>query len=214
MLKCTVSHRIGNKAILNDVVLSLESGKHLLILGDSGVGKTTLFSILTGIQKPSHGKVTYAGKDIFALKPTELDSFRGKNIGIIFQKLHLIPVLSLKENVQLINSLTNDHKDNYYINKLISDLGLEDKANQKVETLSIGEQQRVAIARALVNKPKWVFADEPTSALDDKNTNATLELLKSHAEENRASLIIATHDKRIKDAFTGHTIIELKGSQQ
>ncbi|MCE3232967.1 MAG: transporter ATP-binding protein [Rickettsiaceae bacterium] len=214
MLTCTISHKIGDKAILNKVEFSLEPGKYLLILGDSGAGKTTLFSILTGIQKPSNGVVTYNGKDIFALKSAELDRFRGENIGIIFQELHLVPVISLKENLQLANALIHKKPDNAYIDKLIDDLGLADKADQKAENLSIGEQQRVAIARALVNKPKWVFADEPTSALDDKNTATTLELLKSHAEKNGASLIIATHDKRIKDAFAKHTVIELKGGQQ
>jgi putative ABC transport system ATP-binding protein len=214
MLTCTISHKIGDKAILNKVEFSLEPGRHLLILGDSGAGKTTLFSILTGIQKPSNGVVTYGGRDIFALKSAELDYFRGKNIGIIFQELHLIPVISLRENLQLTNSLIHKKLDDAYIDKLIYDLGLKDKADQKAENLSVGEQQRVAIARALVNKPKWVFADEPTSALDDKNTSATLELLKSHAEKTGASLIIATHDKRLKDAFANHMVVELKGGQQ
>lgn len=214
MLRCNISHKIGNKAILKDVEFSQDAGKHLLILGDSGAGKTTLFSILTGIQKPSKGTVTYEGKDIFTLKPSALDNFRGKNIGIIFQELHLIPVISLRENLQLINSLTHDKPDNAYIDKLLSDLDLQDRADRRAEDLSVGEQQRVAIARALVNKPKWVFADEPTSSLDDKNTKNTIKLLKSHAENNGASLIIATHDKRVKDAFAGHTIIELKEGQK
>lgn len=214
MLNCTISHKIGDKAILNELEFSLESGRHLLILGDSGAGKTTLFSILTGIQKPSKGRVTYEGKDIFTLKPAELDRFRGENIGIIFQELHLVPVISLRENLQLTNSLIHRKPDHAYIDKLIHDLGLKNEADQKAANLSTGEHQRVAIARALVNKPKWVFADEPTSALDDKNTNATLELLKSHATKTGASLIIATHDKRVKDAFVKHSVIELKGGRQ
>ncbi|MDB2415053.1 ATP-binding cassette domain-containing protein [Rickettsiales bacterium] len=214
MLGCNISHKIGNKAILNDVEFSQDGGKHLLILGESGAGKTTLFSILTGIQKPSKGTVTYEGKDIFSLKPAELDNFRGANIGIIFQELHLIPVISLRENLQLINSLTHDKPDNAYIDKLLCDLDLKDKADRLAEDLSVGEKQRTGIARALVNKPKWVFADEPTSSLDDKNTQKTIKLLKSHAQNNGASLVIATHDKRVKDAFADHMVIELKGGQQ
>jgi putative ABC transport system ATP-binding protein len=211
MLTCNISHKIAEKAILNNINFNLQLGDHLLILGDSGVGKTTLFSILTGIQKPTTGQIKYAGKDIYTEKPNALDQFRGKNIGIIFQELHLIPVLTVRENLQLISSLTSKELNNTYIDKLINDLGLQTKSSQKTENLSIGEQQRLAIARALVNKPKWLFADEPTSALDDKNTASIIELLKSHAHQNGASLIIATHDKRVKDAFAKHTVIELKG---
>lgn len=214
MLKCNISHKIGNKEILSDVSFSLESEQHLLILGDSGTGKTTLFSILAGIQNPSKGVVTYNNEDIYALKPKELDHFRGNNIGIIFQKLHLIPVISIRESLRLINSLTNNSIDEIYINRLLKDFGLYDKADQYVENLSVGEQQRVAIARALVNKPKWLFADEPTSSLDDKNTKITIETLKSHADNNGASLIISTHDKRIKDAFSKQKVLELKGEQK
>ena len=214
MLNCNISHKIGNIAILNDVEFSLEHGKHLLILGESGSGKTTLFSILTGIQKPTSGKVAYEDEDIFALKAALLDHFRGSNIGIVFQELHLIPVISLRENLQLISSLTHDEVDNSYIDKLIKDLGLQDNAEQKAENLSVGQRQRVAIARALVNKPKWIFADEPTSALDDKNTDSILHLLKEYAAKNNASLIIATHDKRVKDSFATDKVIELNAGQK
>ena len=204
MLNFNISHKIDNKVILDNVEFSLNDGDHLLILGDSGSGKTTLLSILAAMQSPSDGFVKYNDEDIFKLKPAKLDKFRGDNIGIIFQELHLIPVISLRENLQIVSSLTNKHLDKNYIDKLISDLNLQNEADMKAGDLSVGQKQRVAIARALVNKPKWLFADEPTSALDDKNAEKTLQILKSHAEENGASLIISTHDKRVKDFFASN----------
>lgn len=208
MLTCKISQLIVDKTILNDVEFTLERGRHLLILGESGSGKTTLLSILAGLLKPSKGNVLYERQDIYALSSAALDDFRGKHIGIIFQELHLISALSVMDNLQVINQQEDGETR---ITQLLARLGLAGKEHQRTESLSVGERQRLAIARALINKPSIVFADEPTSALDDKNTASMLELLQSHASDAGASLIITTHDKRVKDAFSNQQILELGG---
>ena len=176
------------------------SKENLLILGASGVGKTTFLHLLSGLLKPLEGEIDLIGTPISKLTMSEMDRFRGKNIGIVFQKPHFINSLTVKENLQLAQYISKKI-DKTRISSLLESLGIEDKANKKTLNLSQGEKQRVAIALAIVNSPKLILADEPTSSLDDLNCDKVINLLKDQATIYKAKLIIITHDYRLKKHF-------------
>tara|TARA_Y100000385_G_C13028482_1_gene609587 strand:- start:338 stop:964 length:627 start_codon:yes stop_codon:yes gene_type:complete len=180
---------------------SLLKGEQALILGQSGCGKTTLLHLLSGLLKPNSGDVNIENEDISKMSGAVLDNFRGANIGIVFQTAHFIEALTVKENLTLTQTLAGKSKDVDKIKKLLADLGVESKLNAKLNALSVGEKQRVSIARALVNSPALILADEPTSALDDKNCDAVLKLVREQAKKHNSTLLIVTHDKRLKDQF-------------
>ena len=176
------------------------SKENLLILGASGVGKTTFLHLLSGLLKPMNGEIDLLGTNISKLKMSEMDRFRGKNIGIVFQKSHFINSLTVKENLQLAQYISKK-SDKNRIQSLLENLGIEDKANKKTQNLSQGEKQRVSIALAIVNSPKLILADEPTSSLDDLNCDKVINILKNQASKYKAKLIIITHDYRLKKHF-------------
>ena len=176
------------------------SKENLLILGASGVGKTTFLHLLSGLLKPMNGEIDLLGTKISKLKMSEMDRFRGKNIGIVFQKPHFINSLTVKENLQLAQYISKK-SDKNRIQSLLERLGIEDKANKKTQNLSQGEKQRVSIALAIVNSPKLILADEPTSSLDDLNCDKVINILKNQASKYKAKLIIITHDYRLKKHF-------------
>ena len=176
------------------------SKENLLILGASGVGKTTFLHLLSGLLKPMDGEIDLLGTKISRLKMSEMDRFRGKNIGIVFQKPHFINSLTVKENLQLAQYISKK-SDKNRIQSLLESLGIEDKANKKTQNLSQGEKQRVSIALAIVNSPKLILADEPTSSLDDLNCEKVINILKNQASKYKAKLIIITHDYRLKKHF-------------
>ena len=176
------------------------SKEKLLILGASGVGKTTFLHLLSGLLKPINGEINLLGTKISKLKMSEMDRFRGKNIGIVFQKPHFINSLTVKENLQLAQYISKKNDKNR-IQSLLESLGIEDKANKKTQNLSQGEKQRVSIALAIVNSPKLILADEPTSSLDDLNCEKVINILKNQASKYKAKLIIITHDYRLKKHF-------------
>ena len=176
--------------------LSLAGGEALLLLGKSGSGKTTFLHLLAGLLAPSSGEIVLDGTALSFLKGHQLDLFRGQNIGIVFQKPHLIAALSVQENLVLAQFLCK--KKGVDVSALLKNLELSDKASAAVATLSEGEAQRVSIARALVNSPKLILADEPTSSLDDDRAEQVIHLLKKEAARVGAALIIVTHDQRVK----------------
>lgn len=180
---------------------SLSKGEQALILGQSGCGKTTLLHLLSGLLKPNSGEVDVENENISKMSGATLDNFRGANIGIVFQTPHFIEALTVKENLTLTQTLAGNSKDVDKIKSLLADLGVESKLNSKLNTLSVGEKQRVSIARALVNSPALILADEPTSALDDKNCDAVLKLVREQAKKHNSTLLIVTHDNRLKDQF-------------
>lgn len=180
---------------------SLSKGEQVLILGQSGCGKTTLLHLLSGLLKPTSGDVNIENEDISKMSGAALDNFRGANIGVVFQTPHFIEALTVKENLTLTQTLAGKSKDTDKIKTLLADLGVESKLNAKLNALSVGEKQRVSIARALVNSPALILADEPTSALDDKNCDAVLKLVREQAKKHNSTLLIVTHDKRLKDQF-------------
>lgn len=177
------------------------AGEHLLILGESGRGKTTLLHLLAGLLKPTIGEVLVANTNIASLQSAALDKFRGEHIGIVFQTAHFVESLSVEDNLVMPQYLTGKPLDRNRVKELLKRLNLEHRAQARPATLSVGEQQRAAIARALVNAPQVVLADEPTSALDDKNAAEVIALLKEHAAWSKASLVIVTHDQRLKNEF-------------
>jgi len=181
-----------------------ETGEKLLLLGNSGCGKTTLLHLLGGLLTPKEGQVSVGDTNISQLSGAKLDQFRGKNIGIIFQKSHFVRSLTVGENLALAQQLAGEKTDKSRIQHLLNRLNIGHKFNSKTSSLSQGEQQRVAIARALINKPKVILADEPTSALDDKNTEEVIQLLEESANEVQATLIVVTHDGRLKERFKNY----------
>lgn len=182
----------------------INDGEQWLLLGESGSGKTTLLHILTGILKPKQGEVKISDTSIYQLSSKKLDQFRGRNIGIIFQRPHLIKSLTIAENLLLAQSFANLPENHERVEEVLKSLDILHKKNAYPKELSQGQLQRVSIARAVINKPALLIADEPTSSLDDKNAAAVLQLLMQQSGLNQATLVVATHDKRVKDAFT-HT---------
>ena len=188
------------------------NGGRFLILGDSGSGKTTMLHLMCGLLNARTGKVEINGVNLQSLGTKNLDHFRGKNIGVIFQKAHFVQSLTMKENLYLPSMLTKSAITSGELNvrsdELLVRLRLDHKANSLPRDLSMGEQQRASIARAIIHKPKVIFADEPTSALDDKSTEAVMSLLEEEAQLVGASLIIVTHDQRLKSRYSDR--VELK----
>jgi putative ABC transport system ATP-binding protein len=197
-----VAHNYENGQRIGFKDWQVDDGSQWLLLGASGSGKTTLLHILTGILKPLQGSVVINGTSIYDLSSKHLDQFRGRNVGIIFQRPHLIKSLTIKENLVMAQSFANLPTDLNRVQEVLASLGIADKKDAYPSELSQGQLQRVSIARAVINRPTLLIADEPTSSLDDKNAAAVLELLITQSGINQATLIVATHDKRVKDAFT------------
>ena len=198
----SVTHQYNGSLPINFKDWQIKDGEQWLLLGESGSGKTTLLHALTGILKPTQGEVNINDTSIYSLSSKKLDQFRGRNIGIIFQKPHLIKSLTVFENLALAQSFAKLPKNQERIQEVLESLAIANKEKAYPNELSQGQLQRVSIARAVINKPALLIADEPTSSLDDKNATAVLNLLMQQSGLNQATLIVATHDKRVKDAFT------------
>jgi putative ABC transport system ATP-binding protein len=181
--------------------LYCEAGSTLLITGDSGKGKTTYLHLLAGLLQPTSGEILIDKTDLVSLSEKKTDRYRGKNIGVVFQKSYFIAALTVLENLQMASWLATGKKHTKRAKKLLEQLGIENQAEKLPSQLSIGQQQRVSIARALMNEPKVLLADEPTSSLDDKNAEKVIDLLTSLSKEYKAALLIVTHDSRIKEKF-------------
>lgn len=197
-----VSYKYPEQSVLSFPDITVPLGQHTLIIGDSGCGKTTLLHLLSGLRKPTSGSVCIDEQDISKMSDAGLDKFRGENIGMIFQTPHFVRSLTVEENLLLAQKLSGASANAKVVKEILDQLQIGEKRSKKTQALSIGEQQRVAIARSLVNNPKVIFADEPTSALDDQNTDRVIELLRGQAEKSGATLIVVTHDKRLKDDFS------------
>jgi putative ABC transport system ATP-binding protein len=182
--------------------LFCQAGSTILVTGNSGKGKTTYLHILAGMLQPNSGEILIDNTDFTNLKGSKADKFRGKNIGVVFQKSHFIASLSVLENLEMASWLATGKKHTKRARELLNKLDILEQAHKQPSQLSVGQQQRVSIARALMNEPKVLLADEPTSSLDDKNADNVIELLESLSKEYKAALIIVTHDSRIKAKFT------------
>jgi ABC-type lipoprotein export system ATPase subunit len=177
---------------------TVERGKSCLLLGNSGSGKTTLLHLMGGLLKIQRGRVQVEGLDISKISESEADKFRGKHIGFVFQRNHLISALTVKKNLLMAPFLANMRQDENRVEEVLAQLGLWEKKNARVSELSQGQAQRVAIGRAILNKPDVILADEPTSALDDYNCERVIALLMNVSQQNQSTLIVATHDHRLK----------------
>jgi putative ABC transport system ATP-binding protein len=193
--------RFGARTVLELPEWSVGAGRHSLVLGPSGSGKSTLLHLVAGLLRPTRGRIRVAGRDLAGARPGELDRWRGRTVGIVLQRLHLIAALSVRDNLRLARALAGLPEDAARIDQLLAELRLEGLAGARPARLSQGEAQRVAIARAVVNRPALILADEPTSALDDASCTAVLELLLRQADASGATLVIATHDARLAPHF-------------
>lgn len=193
---------------------TVNRGDHCLLLGSSGSGKSTLLYLLGGLLRNYEGSIQLDDVKLEALGEHELDRFRGRRIGFIFQKNHLIPSLDVEQNLTLSPYLAGVPPEKRRINEILQMLNIAEKRKSKVFELSQGQAQRVAIARAVINHPDLILADEPTSALDDEHCADVLQLLIDVATLNGSTLVIATHDQRLKDKVRGRITLANQHSKQ
>ncbi|MFM7403416.1 MAG: ABC transporter ATP-binding protein [Erythrobacter sp.] len=192
----------AGRTVLSDVSFTAAPGERLLLLGPSGSGKSTLLNCLCGLQRPDTGAVMLGAETIASAQSTaQADALRRRHFGIVFQTLRLVSALNVRANLALAQKLQNGTSDARAIDRVLERLGIADKADARPHELSQGEAQRAAIARAAVVQPAVLVADEPTSALDHDNAAAVAALLTELAEETGATLIIATHDDRLRPHF-------------
>lgn len=179
---------------LDDVNLTVQKGESLAVVGASGSGKSTLLHVMGGVDTVTNGKVIVDDRDITTLKDEEMSVFHRRKIGFVFQSYHLIPVLTVEENIQMPILLDHKKPDREYIDHVIEMLGLKDRRKHLPNQLSGGQQQRAAIARALANRPSLILADEPTGALDSTNGNEVMALLQDSVKKLNQTLVLITHN--------------------
>ena len=196
-----LAHRYGAAAALRLPQWRVAQGERWAVLGPSGSGKSTLLHVLAGLVRPSEGEVEVSGQNLAKLQGATLDRWRGATVGIVLQALHLVRHLSVRDNLRLAQYLAHLPQDDTRIEDTLGSLGVADKAARRPPELSQGERQRVAIARAVVNRPKLLLADEPTANLDDVAAALAVDLLTEQAARHGATLVVATHDARVKAKF-------------
>lgn len=179
---------------LKDVTLTVKQGEVSVIVGPSGSGKSTLLHMMGGIDIPSSGTIMVDGENISRLNDKELSIFRRRKIGFVFQSYHLIPVLTVEENIQMPTLLDHKKPDKEYMEQIMELLGIQDRRNHLPSQLSGGQQQRVAIARALANRPAIILADEPTGALDSQTGEDVIGVLRTSVKQLNQTLVLITHN--------------------
>ena len=203
-----LSYRYSSATSISFPDFKVNSGEHFLLLGESGSGKTTLLHLLGGLLRNYSGSIRLQDVALETLSEHALDKFRGQNIGFVFQRNHLISALTVEQNLMMHSYLAELPIHSGRIVEVLDNLGIADKRKSRVPQLSQGQAQRVAIARAVINKPAIIFADEPTSSLDDKHCNSVISLLMDVASQNQSTLLIATHDQRLKDRIERKIILK------
>ena len=196
--------------VLKGIDLEVSAGEIVVIMGPSGVGKSTLLHLIGGLDRPTAGEVLIDGEDLFSLRDRELAVFRNNAIGFVFQFHHLLPEFTALENVMIPGMM---HGRDFTVasekaQNILDEIGLGQRLNHKPSELSGGEQQRVAVARALINGPRLVLADEPTGNLDKQNSEALYELILELNKKHGQTLIIVTHNELM--ATHAHRVIELE----
>lgn len=197
--------------VVKQTNISIEKGKIYVIEGKSGSGKSTLLSILGGMESPTSGKVMFKGRSLYDSEEDNQAKIRGNSFGFVFQSFHLIPELTVKENIELPLQFITDKSRVWDVNDLTKKLEIKKLLHQKSAYLSGGEQQRVAIARALMTNPEIIFADEPTGNLDYKTTSIIVNLLSDLSKERQIALVIVTHERNL--IKVPHTKYEMEDGQ-
>jgi putative ABC transport system ATP-binding protein len=193
-------HSEGNPVVaVENVSLTVNEAEFIAIVGSSGSGKTTLLNLIGGLDKPTSGKVFIEDTDITKLSSSKLIKFRLFNIGFVFQSYNLVPVLTVRENIELIMQLqgVGNKKRDARTTELLNAIGLLDRGNSRPAKLSGGQQQRVAVARAMASKPKFILADEPTANLDSKTAGTLLDMMLELNATEKITFIFSTHDPRV-----------------
>ena len=191
---------------VRDVSFTIESGEFVALTGKSGAGKSTVLNICAGMLKPNSGSVKYDGEELYLLNRVKLAEFRRRQIGYVFQRFNLIPMLTARENIAIPSLLDNKKPDEGRMNELAETLGIAERLDHFPGELSGGEQQRVAIARALINSPKIIYADEPTGNLDSENSAQIIDCFR-RLNERGTTIVMVTHDKAIADSC--HRILNI-----
>ena len=208
-----LSKKYGDLEILKGVSLAINAGEFVCLVGKSGCGKTTLLSLLSGLEKPTKGKVILNGKEMNGTSEDALALFRRENVGFIFQSFNLIPTLSAWENVALPLfplKMTNEERRKR-ATELLEKMELGHRIEHLPSALSGGEKQRVAIARALVNHPKIIFADEPTGNLDSSTGDAIMDILNKLNKDEGVAILMVTHEAEL--AKTANRLIRMKDGE-
>ncbi|MFO1325027.1 MAG: ATP-binding cassette domain-containing protein [Burkholderiales bacterium] len=193
-----IVHRYGGVTAVAIPYWRAAGGEAWLLAGPSGCGKSTALHVLAGLVVPTFGAVIVAGTDLRSLSEGERDRWRGRAVGLVPQRLHLVAALNVRDNLRLAQALPGLPVDDARITALLQSAGVADLAHRYPGQLSQGQAQRVAIARAVVNRPVLLLADEPTANLDDAHAAQALELLRAQAVEAGATLVVASHDNRVK----------------
>lgn len=207
-----ITHHYDSVTAVNLPNLKVGKGGELLVIGLSGSGKSTMLHILAGVLKPTKGTLSVNGTDLYQLSESKRDAFRGKHIGVIFQQMHLIDSLTVIDNLKIAQYMAGVKVDTDKIKNICTELDIAVKLNSYPDELSQGQKQRVSIARAVVNDPSLLLADEPTSSLDDRRSEDAVTLLRRMADRTGATLIISTHDARVKKHFIN--VLDLDGQQE
>jgi len=193
-----IEHRFAGAPVLVVDAWDAAPGEHWLLAGASGVGKTTLLHILAGLVTPSAGAVIVGGTDLATLTGSARDRWRGRTVGLVPQRLHLVGALDVRDNLRLARYLAALPDDPARVGRLLEAVGIAELADRYPRELSQGQAQRVAVARGVINRPALLLADEPTANLDDAHAAAALELLRAQALASGATLVVASHDTRVR----------------
>lgn len=189
----------GENAVraLKDVSFCVQKGEFVAVVGESGSGKSTLLNLIGALDSPTSGHIRIDGQDLFGMKEKERTVFRRRNIGFVFQSFHLIPELTIEQNIVFPVLLDYQKPDPKRVEELLAELGLKDRRNHLPSQLSGGQQQRTAIGRALMMRPELLLADEPTGNLDTANSNDVMALLKSASQKYRQTVLMITHNSHL-----------------
>ena len=195
---------------VQDVDLQIKRGEFSALVGPSGSGKSTLLNLMSGLDHPTHGTIKLVGKELSHMSETELSDYRRDHIGFVFQSYNLIPVLTVKENIEYVMLLQgiDANERHQRVKDILAAIGLEGKENKFPDKLSGGQQQRVAVARAIVAKPDIILADEPTANLDSKTGKDLLDLMHDLNKSSGITFVFSTHDQAIMDR--ANRLIKLK----